>query len=83
MKVFADIGDSGAGDIPANEHAADPQGSAKDVINEISGIAHRCGACDWRAKGADDGNEASQDYGPAPIFFVEVVSSLEMTTPEE
>jgi hypothetical protein len=83
MKIFADVGDSGASDITPKEHAADPQYSTKDVIDEICGIAHRRSAGDWRAEGADDGNEASQDYGPPAILFVEFVSSLEMAPAEK
>ena len=83
MKVFANVGNSGASDITANEHAADPQCSTKDVKDEIRGIAHRCSTGDWRAERTDDWNEASQNYGPAAIFFVEFVSSLEMAAAEE
>ena len=83
MKVFADVGDSGAGDIPSNKHAADPQCSTKYVVDEICRVAHGSGTGDWRAERPDDGNEASQDHGPATIFLVEFVSSLEVAAAEE
>ena len=83
MKVFANVGDSRASNITTHQHAADPQCPTKDVIDEVRGIAHRRSAGDWRTERADDGNEASQNYGPPAIFFVEFMSSLQMAAAEK
>src|SRR5271157_89574 len=83
MKIFPDVGDPGAGHIAPKQHAADPKGAAKDVVDQITVIRHLSSAGDGRTEGAHDRNETRQDYSPATIFFVEFVRSLEMAAAEE
>jgi hypothetical protein len=83
VKVFANVGDPGASDITPKEHAADPKRSTKNVVHEKCGVAHCRSAGDRGTESTHDRNEARQNYGPAAIGFVELVSTLEMATAEE
>ena len=83
MKILADVGDAGTGDIAAEEHASNPDGSTHDVVGKVSRIAHHGGAGDGRAEGADDRNETREDYGAPAIFFVKIVRALQVTPTEK
>jgi len=83
VNALTDIGYGTAKKIAAENHGADPENAAENVVEQIAGIRHTGGAGDRRTKSANDGNEAGEDDGLAAVFFVEIVSAKEMATAEE
>src|SRR5713101_5959575 len=83
MKIFADVRNLGSGEITSEDHAANPEEAAKNVIEEIRGVGHLRGAGHGRAECAYDGDEAGQDHGSAAISFVEFVGPQKVTAPKE
>jgi len=83
VDTLTDVRNGAAQEIAAKDHTADPKGAAEDVVDQITVIRHLSSAGDGRAKGADDGNEAGQDYGLAPISFVKGVGAMEMAFAEK
>lgn len=83
MKIFADIGDARTQKIAAQNHAADPEGSAKNIEGEVSSIGHSRGTSYRRAESPNNGHKTRENHGAAAIFFVEVASTLQMTTAEK
>src|SRR5437879_2776509 len=69
--------------IAAQDHGADPEDAAKNVEEQIAGIRHVRNAGYGRAERANDRYKAGEDDGAAAIFFVEVMSALELASPEE
>ena len=83
VNVLADVGDEMAERVAAKDHGANPEDAAKNIEEKISRIRHFCGACDGRTKRSNDGDEARENYGPAAVFFVEIVGALEMAAAEK
>src|SRR6266566_3579007 len=69
--------------IAAQDHGADPEDAAKNVEEQIAGIRHFRSASYRRAERANDRYKAGEDDGAAAIFFVEVMSALEMASPKK
>jgi hypothetical protein len=76
MEILTDIRDARAGEVAAQQHAADPKSAAKNVIDEIGGVAHLRRAGNGRAEGSYDGNKARQNHRTSTIFLVKLVRAL-------
>ena len=83
VKVLADVRDARTGQVTAEQHAADPQGSAKDVVEKVGRVAHLRRTSDRGAERANDGNEARQNHGAAAIFLVKLMGPLQVAATEE
>lgn len=83
MDALADIWDGTSEKIAPENHGANPEDAAEDIVNEVTRIRHLRSACDWRTKGANDGHEAHQNNRFAAIGFIELVGALEMALVEE
>src|SRR5580658_3875090 len=83
VNVLADIGDEMPQRIPSEDHGANPENAAKNIEEQIARIRHLCCAGDRRTEGSHDGNETRENHSAAAVFFVEIVSALEMAAAEE
>ena len=72
-----------AEEVAEQDHAADPEEAAEDVVAQIATVRHFRSAGHRRAERADDRNEAGEDYGLAAMMLVESVGALEMLALEE
>src|SRR5580704_3234818 len=69
--------------IAAEDHGANPENPAKHVEEHVTDVRHFRGAGHGRTKRSNDGNEPREDHGPAAIFFVEIMSALQMAAAEK
>lgn len=83
MNPAAEVWHEFADGVATEDHAANPEDAAGNVIGEVFGVAHLRGARDRRAEGPHDGNEAGKDDGFAAVFFVELMGANEMLALED
>src|ERR1700730_17173304 len=83
MDALADVGNGAAEQGAAENHGADPQDTAENIVSEVGRISHAGGSRYRRAESAHDGNEAGEDDGFAPVLFIKIVGPLQMAAAKE
>jgi len=83
VNVLADVGDEMAQQVSSEDHRADPEYASEKIEEQIAKIRHSGCASYGRAERSNDGDEAGQNYGATPVFFVEIVGALEVAAAEE
>src|ERR1700675_611538 len=83
MNFLSNIRNRPAQQIATQNHAADPQDPAKNIVRNISRIRHSRGACYGRTERTDDGHEAREDYRLPAVFFIKRACAMQMTGAKE
>jgi hypothetical protein len=78
MNVLADVRNEMSQRVPAQDRSANPANTADNIEEQIARIRHLRGTGDRRAERSHDGHKARENYGPATIFRIEIVSALEV-----
>jgi hypothetical protein len=78
VDILADVRDQASEGVAAEKHRGDPKNAAKNIEDQIARVGHLRSAGDGRAKCAHDRHEAREDDCAAAVFFIEIVSTLQM-----
>src|ERR1700730_10253491 len=74
----SDILGLSAEEISTKKQAAERQNAAKNIIGQVAAVGHHGRAGDRRTERANDGHKPGHNHRLAAVFFIELVSALQM-----
>ncbi len=83
MNFLADIWNRAAKEVASEDHRADPEYTATDVVHEIGSIRHPGGTGNRRAERANDRDESCQNHGLPTVLLIKIMSALQVSLLEK